>query len=94
MQAAVRADTQELATELVVGNLGDQDIMVDDRACQPGANIGIFARMADLAENGRIEQEPHEPAGSAADGGGENAICSSWSTSHSGSSAMSSAAQR
>lgn len=41
---------------LVVRNLGDQNIVVDDRPCQPRADIVILAWMADLAEDGSIEQ--------------------------------------
>src|SRR5262249_16813797 len=94
IQAPVRADAQKLAPELVVRNFGNQNIVVDDRACQPGANVGILAWMADLAEDGGVEQQPHERDGSAAAGGAENAICSTWSMSQSGSSEMSSAAHR
>src|SRR5262249_6660193 len=68
--------------------------MLSNGARQPRANLEILARMANLPENRRVEQQPHERDGSSAAGGLENAICSTWSTSQSGSSDTSSTAQR
>ncbi len=94
VQAAVGFDTQQLTPELVVCNFGDQDFVVEDGAGHPAANVGVLSWMADLAEHGGVEQQPHEPDGSGAAEGEENVVRSTWSTSHSGSADTSSAAQR
>ena len=67
---------------------------MEDGAGHPAANVGVLSWMADLAEHGGVEQQPHEPDGSGAAEGEENVVRSIWSTSHSGSAETSSAAQR
>lgn len=93
MAAVVRPDAQELASKLIVSDLGNEDLVMNDHACQPATDAAVLAGMADLAQDGGIEQEPQESDVSAA-GAEENLIRSIWPMSHPGSSETSSAAHR
>ena len=44
-QASARINSQELAAELVVGGLQEQEVMLSDGAAEPRAEIVVFARM-------------------------------------------------
>jgi hypothetical protein len=52
----VRPDAQELASKLIVSDLGNEDLVMNDHACQPATYVTVLAGMADLAQDGGIEQ--------------------------------------
>lgn len=58
-QAPARIDPQELATQLVVRNLGDQKLVLANRATKPGTYVVVLPRMADLAQDAGIEEKSH-----------------------------------
>jgi hypothetical protein len=55
----VRLDPQELASEFVVGDLGDQELVLANRATKPGPDVVIFAWVSDLAEHAGVQYQPH-----------------------------------
>src|SRR6185312_3672913 len=58
-KALLSPDVEELAPELVVDNLGHQQLMSLGGLDRPDSGIGEFAGMADLAEHRGVEQKPH-----------------------------------
>jgi hypothetical protein len=55
----LRADPQELAAKLVVGDLRHEELVLSNGAAKPGSNVVVLAGVADLAEHSCIEHEPH-----------------------------------
>lgn len=55
LDAALGVEAQELAAKLVVGDLGEQHLVIDERTHEPVAYVVVLARMADPAEHARIE---------------------------------------
>src|SRR5262249_26473798 len=79
--------------QLVVCELGQHELVFDHRAPKPRANIAILARMADLAEHTRVEEQSHRLS-TIGPVELRSAAGSMSPTSQSGSSETSSAAQR
>lgn len=55
-QTARGADSKQLPAELVVGKLGDQELMLADSTAEPAANVRVSARVTDSAENTCVQQ--------------------------------------
>lgn len=51
--------SQQLPAELVVGDLGDQELVLANRAPKPRPDVVILAWVADLAEHAGIQYQSH-----------------------------------
>src|SRR5262245_6384762 len=58
-QAPTRIDAEKLATQLVVRDFRDQKLVLANRATEPQTYVMVLARMTDLPEDSRIEQQLH-----------------------------------